>query len=514
MERRFDMTNFEQSLKDQADQLTMIPSKKVWNGIYNNLHPGSSWPSLAMAFFFLFTFFGIGHLNNNNYNTTDHSDFTNQAELNNKPEKRIEISPALRSATSEKQIAFSADERKQAPVKYLRDNYNQSNPISDKNVDNKKTGSITKNTAKVVSLSTGKLVEENSINNQPGNGAGNENLEVESKLKGAELLEKTENNIIKTAFAPSEIALSTFKENTTRRLFANLEIEPVNYSEYYVELLTLINAPLPLAATEPSKEIVSVKDDINSFEKVVINTKKRNEKTQWAFYVAPSVSTPSFINKDIQTPNSNASTLVIRRNQQPYGMIYSFRFGFEAGVEMSSTIWKKLQLTSGITFSNLGYHVISNQVHPTFAKLTLQEENSGIPYSQTYITHYGNGQSQNQVSLSNYNLRISIPIGLQQALFENNKIKINLATAIAPGYLVKSQAFLISSDGRYYVEDPSLLRKMNVNGKIGTFITFKSDKIKWQLGPTFSYQLLSSYEKKYPVKEHLLDYGIRIGISK
>jgi hypothetical protein len=66
MERRFDMMDFEQSLKEQVDQLRMVPSKKVWNGIYNNLHPGSNWPSLTMAFLFLFTFFGIGHLNNNN----------------------------------------------------------------------------------------------------------------------------------------------------------------------------------------------------------------------------------------------------------------------------------------------------------------------------------------------------------------------------------------------------------------------------------------------------------------
>jgi hypothetical protein len=55
---------------------------------------------------------------------------------------------------------------------------------------------------------------------------------------------------------------------------------------------------------------------------------------------------------------------------------------------------------------------------------------------------------------------------------------------------------------------------MNINGNVATYITFKADKIKWQFGPTFSYQLLSTYQKKYPVKEHLIDYGIRIGISK
>ena len=135
-------------------------------------------------------------------------------------------------------------------------------------------------------------------------------------------------------------------------------------------------------------------------------------------------------------------------------------------------------------------------------------------YTQNYITHYGNGQSQNQVSLPNYRLQISVPIGLKEALLENDKIRIDLASSIEPSYILKSQAFLISSDGRYYVEDPDLLRKMNLSGKFGTYITFKSQRIKWQLGPTLRYQLLSTYQKKYPVKEHLFDYGIRIGISK
>src|SRR5690242_577343 len=64
MERRFDMSDFEQSLKDHADQFRMTPSKRVWNGIYNNLHPGSKWPSLTVAVVFIITLVTIGTLNN------------------------------------------------------------------------------------------------------------------------------------------------------------------------------------------------------------------------------------------------------------------------------------------------------------------------------------------------------------------------------------------------------------------------------------------------------------------
>ncbi len=50
MERRFFINNFEQSLKDHANKFEMAPSKKVWHGIYNDLHPGKRWPSVAMSF--------------------------------------------------------------------------------------------------------------------------------------------------------------------------------------------------------------------------------------------------------------------------------------------------------------------------------------------------------------------------------------------------------------------------------------------------------------------------------
>ena len=76
MERRFDMSDFEQSLKDHADQFKMIPSKRVWNGIYNNLHPGSKWPSITVAIVFLITLVTIGNLNNstNHYNISANRD--------------------------------------------------------------------------------------------------------------------------------------------------------------------------------------------------------------------------------------------------------------------------------------------------------------------------------------------------------------------------------------------------------------------------------------------------------
>jgi len=68
MERKFYPENFENFLKGHADQFKLTPSKKVWHGIYNDIHPGRRWPSIAMSMVFLFTLVIIGHLNTNNGN--------------------------------------------------------------------------------------------------------------------------------------------------------------------------------------------------------------------------------------------------------------------------------------------------------------------------------------------------------------------------------------------------------------------------------------------------------------
>ena len=68
MERKFYTDNFEKLLKENADQFKMYPSKKVWHGLYNDLHPGKRWPSITMSILFLFSLVIIGHLNTgNNY---------------------------------------------------------------------------------------------------------------------------------------------------------------------------------------------------------------------------------------------------------------------------------------------------------------------------------------------------------------------------------------------------------------------------------------------------------------
>ena len=44
------------------------------------------------------------------------------------------------------------------------------------------------------------------------------------------------------------------------------------------------------------------------------------------------------------------------------------------------------------------------------------------------------------------------------------------------------------------------------------FAGYSTGKLNWRLSPQVRYQALSSFEAKYPVKEHLFDFGVKLGI--
>ncbi len=63
MEEKFYLDDFELSLKEHANQFKMAPSKKVWQGIYNDLHPGRRWPSVMMSLLLISSVIFIGYIN-------------------------------------------------------------------------------------------------------------------------------------------------------------------------------------------------------------------------------------------------------------------------------------------------------------------------------------------------------------------------------------------------------------------------------------------------------------------
>ncbi len=139
---------------------------------------------------------------------------------------------------------------------------------------------------------------------------------------------------------------------------------------------------------------------------------------------------------------------------------------------------------------------------------------TGSPYATSSISLFGNGPGNVPVNLHNYSLQLSLPIGFEYQLAGNDHIQFSASGSFQPSLVVANQAYILSTDKRNYITEASLSRHLNMSTNIGTFISFNSNKFKWQIGPQVHYQLLSSYRNEYPVREHFINYGIRLGVSK
>jgi len=66
MERKFDIETFEKFLKDVSDEFRMQPSKRIWNSIYNNIHPGRKLPTISVSIVLFASLVILGFLNSEN----------------------------------------------------------------------------------------------------------------------------------------------------------------------------------------------------------------------------------------------------------------------------------------------------------------------------------------------------------------------------------------------------------------------------------------------------------------
>ncbi len=535
MERRFDMSDFEQSLKDNADQFMLIPSKRVWNGIYNNLHPGSKWPSITVAIVLLITLVTLGNLNNSP--KPGRFSKSNIALGKDKPvtsANSLDLNLGGNS-TSYKNLPFSysfnvSGTKNAITEKMEEGNIIQTNTAKDIAINSKENYELPDNriSAFIEPNKTDKSNNKNSILHnysisnfsipQPGNKLYNilANSNQIDQMSSSLFQQKIDENgndeeLINLFSNKNDFILKDVFNSIKNELIIPVSDEIFSFPPVDSYAFNLGKNP---KTDKGNSSDIDSKNKNQKGNSAPRTHRKKNYKVEWVYYVAPVISTATFRGNGIAPPANNYSPIVIYQNPTSNGMIYYAKLGFETGAKMTYALSKKWKFITGFNLNYTDYNIISNLLHPTFATLMLNNATTGVPYSRSYITYYGNGQSLNQVALTNYNLLVSIPVGFQYEIWGNKNIQINLASTIEPSLVLKSKAYIISADKRYYVSDPSLMRRMNIIGNFAPYFTFRSRKVKWQIGPELRYQLLSTYKNYYPIKEHLIDYGIRIGISK
>lgn len=280
---------------------------------------------------------------------------------------------------------------------------------------------------------------------------------------------------------------------------------------------TIIDSdPEAALMTEDKKQQNPLKEnDLLTIESV-INSYKQGKKKRFSFqfYFTPTVSYRKLSeNKSyLRSGNNVFSNYPVLQNDVNNMVTHKPDMGFEVGFTSKYALTNKLKLRAGLQLNVNRYAIKTFRSSTEMATITLN--NTGRrPDSVLMASNYNNFNGYKTNWLQNYYLQVSSPIGVEYTFAGNKNIQFGVASTIQPTYLLGDRAYMISSDYKNYVEVPWLVRKWNVNTNLETFVSYSTGKMNWQVGPQVRYQLLSSFISKYPVKENLFDFGLKVGVS-
>jgi hypothetical protein len=187
--------------------------------------------------------------------------------------------------------------------------------------------------------------------------------------------------------------------------------------------------------------------------------------------------------------------------------------GAEVGANLVYKLSDNFVIKGGLQFNYSRYQLKAYSSKPQIATVALDNNRGGtdsLSFISTMENHEGRGSSW----YNNEYLQISLPVGFEWSVLGNSNFKWNIGASAQPVYNFANNVYLLSTDFKHYVQDPSLIRKWNINAAMETFISYDMGSFKWQIGPQLRYQLMSSYRSEYPIKEHMVDVGFKIGITK
>ncbi len=185
--------------------------------------------------------------------------------------------------------------------------------------------------------------------------------------------------------------------------------------------------------------------------------------------------------------------------------------GLEFGLTTKYSLANNFKVKAGIQFNINRYDIKAFNYPQEVTRISLRG-NAGVDSFYTVSTHRNFGGYKSDW-LQNFYFEMSMPVGVEVNLIGDEKVQFGVAGTIQPTYVLGDRAYLLSTDYKNYAEVPWLIRRWNVNTALETFVSYSTGKMKWQVGPQVRYQLLSSFVDKYPVKENLFDFGLKVGIS-
>jgi hypothetical protein len=448
MERNFYTDDFEQLIRQKADQYKMYPSDHVWKGVHRALHGRRRWYWTGLAVLLL----GAGF-------------FT--ADLLMKERTVAPLASKIQPSLTDAQQA--GQQAQLLATRSATTNLNSANSSPER------------------------------INDQNPEYFGLNSIETSIPFINYPALKENS----------SFIDLSTIAD----KIAVNPRLE-FNISSP----LQSAHVPVPEFADAASESAQQSEQQVNWLQEYAVYqlTSTKSKRLGWMLHFSPTMNYRKLTGgSSLYSPASEIQSVPIALSYSGGVDQYVHHkpaLGFELGSSFLYRTSKHVNFKAGIQFNYSRYNIEAFSSHPEKATIALSPYwDADTMVSYTSVRNMG-GYAQREIA--NQYFEISLPVGVEVRLFGNEKLQLNVAGSLQPTYLLNRNSYLITTDYKNYTKEPSLVRRWNVNAGVETYVAYNNGTVRWQLGPQFRYQLLSSYVNKYPIKEYLMEYGVKIGVSK
>lgn len=474
MDNKEYLDEFEQFLQEEVKQHRMYPSDHIWKNIRVQMHGYKAWPALTFISLFIITALTVSTLVSNHpaspYRLQSQglaqnkqtgikhslqlspSDITNSLYLqNNLIETAIPV------------IAFNEPVQQEMPV--VRNNHNDLMAIPEKTyIKNKRLSKVINN--EILELAYLHTANQTLPNTLETNGIPEEN---------------------------SEVAVSG----------------------------VVTKAEPPIAESQTTAD-----NYLKDFSFVPTPKKQPNSKYGFQFYITPSESyrilSDDKVKEVIQPAAAALSTMASASQNVPLTSNFTAdvndvvrhrpAMGIELGFAFLYNISNRIKFKTGVQLNVRQYYIETFQSR-TSDLTSLSLINSRGVETISFYSVYNNNTGYKKAELDNKVYQLSIPLGIQWDMIQGKHFGVNAEASVQPTLTLTNNTYLLSTDYKHYTGGDEFFRRWNINTSMGINLTYHKGANSWQLGPQIRYQHLPTYSNLYPIKEFLMDYGIRLGYT-
>jgi Outer membrane protein beta-barrel domain len=441
---------FERQLKEKSDQFKMYPSDKVWNEVYSSLHTRRRKFVIGMSFLIGGILFLAGSQLIFPTRNTPSKAVVSKIAIPAKPATAVDLHNFSTGSFSVSQADKSAD-RQNVP---------------------------------------GMLNSNNTLANTLGILP---DINLGADMRDESITVKTQSNARIKPIQPVETNIPEKSD------------EPLAMAHLNEELSAAAN---PLI-NEVSSELVSEKSASQQ-------SHARNDRFSWEIYIAPTLNTHYLYGLNYQTMSQaipSAPIMVVHVSNVNGFVDNTPVMGYDVGGNILYRISKNLSLKAGLEFSFSRYYIKAYNSNPGQAAAVLS---SYLGYYTDSLLNLNSSATvnKNPQHYQNRYYQLSVPIGVEMKVAGRDKLQFHIGATLQPSYLLNTDAYVLTDDYNNYTKDPRAFRRWNLIAGAEAYISYGVGKIRWELGPQLRYQIFSTYKNSYFLQENMLNYGIRIGISK